>query len=319
MRKSPMFYIVSSLLLLFALVFISLPAAASANQSNQYPDIIPLTNGFRPEGIVIGHGTTIFAGSLADGSIYRANLRSGEGSILVEGQDGLIAVGLGYDKRSNNLFVAGGSGGDARVYDAASGELLMTYQLATPGATFINDVFVTRQAAYFTDSFNQFFYRVPLHANGRLPDPTSVEEIPLGDDFVFIPGGFNANGIEASADGRYLIIVNSSTGTLYRVDPNSGEAMPIDLGDDVVVTSGDGLVRQGHTLYVVRNFLNQVAVVELSSDITSGEIVNTITSDAFRIPTTADIFGSHLYAVNARFDVQPPTSDTEYEIVRVRR
>ena len=318
MRKSPMFYFSISLLLLFAIVFTSLPAAASANQSTQFPDIIPLPNGFQPEGIVIGRGTTIFAGSLADGSIYQANLRTGEGDILVEGQDGLIAVGLGYDKRSNNLFVAGGSGGDARVYDAASGELLMTYQLATPGATFINDVFVTRQAAYFTDSFNPFFYRVPLHANGRLPDPADVEEIALGDDFVFIPGGFNANGIEASADGRTLIIVNSSTGTLYRVDPNSGEAMPIDLDGDVV-TSGDGLVRQGHTLYVVRNFLNQVAVVELSNDISSGVIVDTITNASFHIPTTADIFGTHLYAVNARFDVQPPTPATEYEIVRVRR
>jgi outer membrane protein assembly factor BamB len=313
-----MFYFTSSFLLLFAILFTSLPMAASANQSTEFPDIIPLPNGFQPEGVVIGGGTTIFAGSLADGSIYQANLRTGKGDILVEGQDGLIAVGLGYDKRSNNLFVAGGPGGDARVYDAASGELLMTYQLAAPGATFINDVIITRQAAYFTDSFNPFFYRVPLHANGRLPDPTSVEEIALGDDFVFIPGGFNANGIEASADGRTLIIVNSGTGTLYRVDPNSGEASPIDLGGDVV-TSGDGLVRQGHTLYVVRNFLNQVAVVELSSDLASGAIVDTITNDAFRIPTTADIFGTHLYAVNARFDVQSPTPDTEYEIVRVHR
>ena len=317
MRKSPMSYIVSSLLLLFAIVLTTLSAAAAANQPTQYPDIIPLPNGFQPEGVVIGYGTTIYAGSLADGSIYQANLRTGVGNILVEGQDGLIAVGLSFDKRSNSLFVAGGSGGDARVYDAASGELLMTYQLTTPGASFINDVIITRQAAYFTDSFNPFFYRVPLHANGRLADPAAVEEIPLSDAFVFIPGGFNANGIEASADDRYLFIVNSSTGTLYRVDPESGEALPIDLGDDVV-TSGDGLVRQGHTLYVVRNFLNQVAVVELSRDFASGVIVDTITNAAFRIPTTADIFGSHLYAVNARFDVQS-TPDTEYEIVRVRR
>ena len=318
MKKSPLLFVVSTLLLLTAIVFTSLPAGASANKSPQFPDIIPLPDGFRPEGIVIGHGSTIFAGSLADGSIYQADLRTGVGDIFVEGQSGLIAVGLSYDNRSNNLFVAGGPGGDARVYDAGSGELLMTYQLTTPGTAFINDAIVTRQAVYFTDSFNPVFYRVPLSANGRLPDPADVEEVPLSGDFEFIPGGFNANGIEASANGRYLILVNSSTGALYRVDPNSGAALAIDLGGDVV-TSGDGLVRQGNTLYVVRNFLNQIAVVDLTSDLTSGEIVNTLTSDAFRIPTTADVFGSSLYAVNARFDVQPPTPDTEYEIVRVRR
>jgi sugar lactone lactonase YvrE len=194
---------------------------------------------------------------------------------------------------------------------------LMAYQLTAPNTAFINDVIVTRQAAYFTDSFNPNFYRLPLAENGRLPDPAAVEEIPLGDGFEFIPGGFNANGIEASANGRYLIIVNSSAGTLYRVDPITGEALPIDL-DGGAVTSGDGLVRKGRTLYVVRNFLNQVAVVELGADYTSGEIVDTITSDAFRIPTTADIIGNFLYVVNARFDV-PPTPDTEYEIVLVRR
>lgn len=316
MRKSLMFFAVSSFLLFIIIVFTSLPAAA-ANEAKIAPDIIPLPDGFRPEGIVIGRAPTIFAGSLANGAIYQANLQTGEGDILVDGQEGLIAVGLSYDKRSNNLFVAGGVGGDARVYDAESGALLMAYQLALPETAFINDVIVTRQAAYFTDSFNPVFYRMPLQANGDLPDPAAVEEITLSGDFVFVPGGFNSNGIEASASGQHLIIVNSSTGTLYRVNPTSGEALAIDLGGEVV-TSGDGLVRQGNTLYVVRNFLNQVAVVELAADLSSGMIVDTITDAAFRIPTTADVIGNYLYVVNARFDVTP-MPDTEYEIVRVLR
>lgn len=310
MRKFPVFFAVIALLLLFT----SLASAASPNKSNPFPDIIPLPNGFRPEGIVIGHGTTIFAGSLADGSIYQANLRTGEGDILIEGQDGLVAVGLSYDKRSNNLFVAGGPGGDARVYDATSGELLMAFQL---GAGFINDVIVTRQAAYFTNSFDAVFYRVPLSRNGRLPDPSEVETIPLSDEFEFIPGSFNANGIEASLNGRSLIIVNSTTGTLYRVSPTSGEAHAIDLGGEVV-TSGDGLVLNGKTLYVVRNSLNEVAVVRLNRNFSEGTLVDTLTNDAFDIPTTADVFGQSLYAVNARFGT-PPTPDTEYDIVRVSR
>jgi sugar lactone lactonase YvrE len=313
MKKFPLFFGIAALLLILA----SLPSSVSAGRLHRFPDTIPLPNGFRPEGIVIGRGTTIFAGSLADGAIYKASLRTGEGDILVDGQEGLVAVGLSYDRRSNNLFVAGGAGGDARVYDAFSGELLMSYQLTTSENTFINDVIVTRRAAYFTDSSNPVFYRVPLHRNGRLPDADDVEEIPLGEEFEFIPGEFNANGIEATFNGRYLIIVNSTTGTLYRVNPITGDAKGIDLGGEVV-TSGDGLVLRGRTLYVVRNFLNEIAAVRLNRHYNSGTIVDTITSDAFHIPTTADLFGRSIYAVNARFDTTP-MPDTEYEIVRVRR
>jgi len=58
--------------------------------------------------------------------------------------------------------------------------------------------------------------------------------------------------------------------------------------------------------------------VQLSPDLTSGEIVDTITSSNFRVPTTIARFGDSLYAVNARFGT-PPTPDTEYEVVRVTR
>ena len=318
MKKFPVLLVGSTLFLAMLFLFIASPGGAMAKNPTVFPDVIPLPDGFRPEGVVIGRGSTIYAGSLADGAVYRANLRTGEGEVFISGQAGMLAVGLSYDGRSNNLFVAGGPGGDARVYDANSGALLASYPLATPGQSFINDAIVTREAVYFTNSFAPVYYRLPLDKNGRLPDLADVETIPLEGDFVFDAGQFNANGIEASPDGRYLIIVNSSTGTLYRLEAGSSEAMAIDLGGDVV-TSGDGLVRQGNTLYVVRNFLNQVAVVELSDDFTQGEIVETITSADFRIPTTADVFGASLYAVNARFDVQPPQPDTEYEIVRVSR
>jgi hypothetical protein len=75
---------------------------------------------------------------------------------------------------------------------------------------------------------------------------------------------------------------------------------------------------QGHTLYVVQNQLNQIAVVELSPDYLAGNVVETITDPAFRVPTTIAGFGPYLYVVNARFGT-PVTPDTEYEVVQVRR
>lgn len=310
MRKISLWFVGVTVMLLAILGLIHQPAAA-----NSFPDIIPLPNGFQPEGIVSGRGTTLYAGSLADGSIYEANLRTGEGELLVQGEPGQIAVGLSFDRRSGYLFVAGGPTGTATVYDTATGEPVAHYQL-TEEESFINDVIVTRQAAYFTNSSQPEFYRVPLGPAGRLPAADEVETVPLSGEFQQVPG-FNANGIEATQNGRHLIIVNSALGILYKVDPNTGVAEEIDLGDDNVM-NGDGLLLQGKTLYVVQNFFNQVAVIQLDRNLTSGERVDTITDEAFDVPTTIAGFGSSLYVVNARFST-PPTDDTEYNIVRVPR
>ena len=66
----------------------------------------------------------------------------------------------------------------------------------------------------------------------------------------------------------------------------------------------------------MRNRLNQIAVVELAPDLSSGDVVGTITDPSFDVPTTIAAFGNALYVVNARFTT-PPTPDTTYNIVRV--
>jgi hypothetical protein len=294
------------------IVIVIIFAVAANAASPVFPKIISLPNGFWPEGIVVGKGTDFFVGSLVDGAIYAGDLLTGQGGVLVPGQMGRMAVGLSFDPRSSFLFVCGGYNGDAFVYDTSTGAEVAAYLLSGPGGM-INDVIVTADAAYFTDSFNPVLYRLPLDPAGSLPDQADVEAIPLGGDFQHVPGEFNANGIEATPDGKWLLIINSYTG-LYKVDPESGDAIMILDAD--TVPSGDGIVLTGKILYVVQNFLNQIAVVELDPDLTSGAIVNVITDPYFRIPATASDFGSALYAVNARFDV-PPGPDVEYEVVRV--
>lgn len=298
------------LLVSVLLVALCFTFAGSAS-AETFPQVIPLPDGFQPEGIASGKGTTFFVGSIPTGAIYRGDFRTGEGEILVEPQAGRSAIGLKYDPRSGLLFVAGGATGNAYIYDAETGENYATIPL---GAGFINDVTVTQDAAYFTNSFQPVIYRVPLTRNG-IPSTSDVETITLGGDYVFTPGAFNANGIAATPNGKTLIIVNSTEGALYRVDPDTGEATRVDLNGGSVL-AGDGILLQGKTLYVVQNQLNQVAVVELNAHYTSGTIVDTISSPLFRVPTTIARFGSSLYVVNARFGT-PPTPDTEYEVVRV--
>jgi len=288
-------------------------APDGARAAETWPDTIDLPNGWLPEGVVIGRGPVIYSGSRANGAIYAANLRTGEGEILVPGQTGRVAVGLSFDARTNYIFAAGGQTGKAYVYDASRGALVQEYTLAAAG-TFINDVIVTRDAAYFTQSSLAEYYRLPLGPGGQPAAPGDVETIPLSGDWQQVPG-FNANGIEATPNGEWLIIVNSSTGALYRVDPLSGVATRIDLGG-ALVTNGDGLLLRGHTLYVVQNQDNQIAIVELAPNLSSGELVGTITNPNFDVPTTVAAFGNALYAVNARFGVPNPES-ASYSIVRV--
>ena len=303
---------------LIAALALTLAPAAATEAKVGFPSIIDLPNGQQPEGIAVGKGTTFYVGSLANGAIYRGDLRTGTGEILVPGVAGRAVTGLYVDDRSNNLFAAGAFSGQAFVFDAGTGATLATYQLAEPGTpTFVNDVVVTRDAAYFTDSFQPVLYRLPLGPGGALPDQSAVERIPLSSNFVFVPGGFNANGIEASSDGRWLLIVNSTTGHLYRVDPQMGVATLVDLGG-ASLTDGDGLRLQGQTLYAVRNQLNQIVVIRLDRDWTSGAVEDTITNPNFDVPTTLGLFGDSLYAVNARFTT-PPTPDTPYTVVQVSR
>ena len=282
-----------------------------------YPEVIPLFDGYQPEGIAVGYGHTFYTGSLNGGAVFRGDLRSGEVE-MIAAPGARMSVGMSFDERSGLLFVAGGGTGAAYVFDGKTGEMVASYQLTSP-PTFVNDVIVTRQAAYFTDSFQKQLYVLPLGPGGSLPDPADVETLPLGDGFAFTPGAFNANGIEASQDGSTLIVVNSSAASLFTVDPDTGEATAIDLGGDAV-PNGDGLLLRGRTLYVVQNFLNQVAVVDLSPDFSEGEITGYLTSPHFRVPTTAAIFGDALYLVNARFDEIPggQASPTDtFEAVRV--
>jgi hypothetical protein len=302
---------------LFAAVTALLATAASGSSATVFPETIALPNGWLPEGIAVAPGGTFYSGSRANGAVYAGSLRTGEGAIVVPGQDGRVAVGVDYDR--GRLFVAGGPTGGAYVYDAETGDVIASYQFASPGTSFVNDVIVTRTAAWFTDSRSPVIYGVPLGPGGSPGAAADVMSVPLSGEFNFVPGQFNANGIDATPDGKTLVIVNSFLGTLYTVDPDTGVADEIELtGGSGNVMNGDGIHLDGKTLYVVQNFLNQIAVIELETDLSAGTIAGLITSSNFDVPTTIDEFGKWLYAVNARFGT-PNTPDTTYSIVQVEK
>jgi sugar lactone lactonase YvrE len=289
-------------------------AVGPAQASSNWPQVIPLPTGFQPEGIDIGNGHTFYVGSIPTGAVYRGDLRTGTGAVLVPAQAGRAAIGLDFsDKR---LFVAGGPTGRAWVYDARTGATLASYQLAAGPPTFVNDVVVTRDAAWFTESQDDVLYRVPIAPDGTLGSQADVEVVPLAGDFALAPG-FNVNGIDATPRGDTLVIVQSNVGRLYTVDPGSGEADLIELAGGNVMF-GDGILLDRKTLYAVQNQLNRVAVVKLRRDLSSGTITGHLTDPDLDVPTTIAEFGRALYAVNARFGVPNPASQP-YSVVRLER
>jgi hypothetical protein len=296
--------------LLVALAGLALALPLAATSANSFPDRLNLPDGWQPEGIAIGKRTTFYVGSIPTGRVWRGSLRTGQGAEFIPNR-GRRAIGVEYDQRRNRLFVAGGPLGAGYVYNARNGADIRQYDFAS-GDTFVNDVVVTRTAAWFTDSRRQFLYKVPIGHRGTLGE---AQAVPLTGDIVFT-AGFNVNGIDATPNGRTLIIVQSNTGKLFTVN-GQGVTNEIDLGGAPV--NGDGLLLEGRTLYVVvRSPADGIAVVRLSHDLSSGQVVRTITDPGLDDPTTIDRFGRSLYAVNARFST-PPGPDVDYWVTKVRR
>jgi sugar lactone lactonase YvrE len=294
--------------LLTLLVVAASFGAATGAWGAAFPDRIDLPDGWQPEGIAAGDRNTLYVGSLATGAVWKVNARTGKGQEAVPGADGRVAAGLKIDNR-DRLFVAGGATGKLFVYDADDGSLLKEFTPGTPGSTFINDVTLTRRGAYFTDSRRQVIYFVDRKLSAVIE--IDVTEIP-------VVGQFNLNGIADSANGKTLLAVQTEAGKLWRINVRTGVATEVDL-HGASLESGDGLLLVGNRLWVVQNQLDQIAVVKLNRKLTSGRVLRTITSDAFEFPTTLARLGSRLYAVNARFNIQSPTPDTDYWITKVKR
>lgn len=278
-----------------------------------FPETIDLPPGIAGEGIAVGTGSTFYAGSLSTGAIVRGDLRAGTAEVWIDDPVVVPAVGLSVDEPASLLFVAGGESGRAAVYDTATGNPVATYTL-TNGPAFINDVVVTRDGAWFTNSVAAELYRIPVGADGDLGE---AETLPLSGPAAELTAGFNLNGIDATADGRSLVAVNTSTGRLFTIDPETGTSAEIELAGGPV-PSADGILLAGRTLYVLQNgtlpgTTNRVAVVSLSPDLSSGTIVDALTHPAFETATTLARFGDRLAAVNAQFAGAP--IDPEGEVV----
>lgn len=258
-----------------------------------------------PEGVAYQPSTgDFFVSSTGDGTVFRGNIkRSDVQPYLAPGADGRTATtGLHVDDARGRLFVSGAATGQMFVYNLRDGSLLAKFQTArTP--TFINDVALLPNGdAFFTDSQSPVLYRVFTGANGQL----AMEEwLDFTGTALQYQQGFNANGIAASADGRYLVVVQSNTGKLFRIETATKAVSAIDLGGETV-TNGDGILLTGQTLYVVRNQQGLIVKLLMNEDLTSGTVQSSTGDQSLAYPTTIALAEGRLLVVNAQFNKRGP-------------
>jgi sugar lactone lactonase YvrE len=294
-----------------ALLALFLPSAlpAAASESSDDDDVIVLQGAKSAEGIAAGEGTTFYAGELSTGDIFRGDIREGKAKRLIDAPKDRMAVGMKADVGNDLLFVAGGATGKAYVYNTETRKPVKEYDLA-PG--FINDVTLTEDGAWFTNSAAAELYFVPVGQHGELGKAKDVETLEVSGKAAepLKEGEFGFNGIAVAEDGDTLIVAHTRDEALYAVDPETGKSDRI-KGRDLEFI--DGILVKGHTLWAVQNMDNQISRVELSDDLSSFKVEDVIKSKDFDIPTTVAKFGDTLAAVNAKFGRQA----ARYEVVLV--
>jgi sugar lactone lactonase YvrE len=254
-----------------------------------------------PEGVAYRSSTgDFFVSSTGDGTIFRGNIRRGAAQpYLAAGADGrTFAAGLSVDDTRGRLFVSGGATGRMFVYDLNNGGLLAQFTTArTP--TFINDVVVVPSGeAYFTDSQSPILYRAYTNAEGAI---AFEEWLDFTGTALAYQQGFNVNGIDASANGQYLFVIQSNTGKLYRIDTATKAVSEVSLGGETL-TNGDGILLDGQTLYVARNQQGLIVKLQLADDLASGTVASSTSNPALAYPTTIAKAGDRLLVVNSQFD-----------------
>ena len=299
------------ILLLSALLLLAAPAALA---QSAFPEKIALPDGFAPEGIAIAGGKRSTLAPFHNRRDLCGDLRTGAGGPRA-GRHGpeharrdRVRVrhwhGCGSRARIRH----------ARVYNARTGELLseLPARERRPG-TFINDVVVTKEAAFFTDSQRPVLYRVALSKNGA---PGAVPTIPLRGEYQHVAGQFNLNGIVATTNGKTLIAVQSSARKLFPINPYDRRGEDDRHRQRTTSRTATASSCRGRRSTSSRTGQQDRGLpAGLRPD--EGQLVRAITDRDFDVPTTIDRAGERLYVVNARFGTTTP-EDQSYHVVRVR-
>lgn len=252
----------------------------------------------------------IFTGSAATGGIYA--IRASSGAVSVFSKGGALgrssALGLKLDARGR-LWVAGGAAGTVSVL-SQNGAPVATLSTPKSPDAYINDLSIAPDGnVYVTDSARPVIYRVT-------PDLKLTAWLDLNTTPVKYAPGINLNGVAVTPGGKYLLSVQLNTGELWRIDLKTKAVKKVMGG----LTSGDGLLLDGRTLYVARNAEQVIAKVSLSAEYGSGRLVAQEPLGGLRFPSTLTRVGGQLVVAQSQLDkLQGGTPETPFRLTRFNR
>jgi sugar lactone lactonase YvrE len=258
--------------------------------------LTPSTHG-NPEGVAAGGGRTFFVGAVGDGTIYRGSVDSPTVTEFITGATGKSAVGMKV--ADGRLYVAGGATGKIVVYDIATKQQVASFDTGSGG--FLNDLVVTNNGDVFvTDSFRPTIWHVT--AAQVTAGTGTPEQISVAPEITFTAGAFNLNGIVARNGGRRLIVVQSNTGQLFRIDLGAtATTRSIQQVDAPAVVGGDGLLIDKGRLIVVQGSPAQLSILKLRGGGSRATLEDTRTDPTLRGPSTVARVKKLLLVVNADF------------------
>jgi sugar lactone lactonase YvrE len=275
-----------------------------------------------PEGVA--HDATagvLYTASAEDGTLIRVNASTGAAEVVVPAGTLMPAgsttfpgpLGMEVDGL-NRLWIAGGFTGKVWVVSTADGTVVKEVTVPTAPKSLINDVAIVGSTGYFTDTFVPTLWRLSAEggAFGNIEPWFDLSGTPI----EYGAEGPNLNGITVTPDGRTLIVAHMGKGTLFRIDVATKAVTAIDTaGADL--TTADGLVLDGDTLYVIRQGAQEIVTLHLNADLTSGTVVSRY-SDGLAWPATAARVGEDLVVVNTQFNTRGGAATTRpFTLLRV--
>jgi sugar lactone lactonase YvrE len=274
--------------------------------------LTPSTHG-NPEGVTFDpRSNAFFVGATGDGTVYRGTLDTTTVSEFIPGAPGRSAIGMKASR--GKLYVAGGATGAISVFDIATGDEVAEFATGTGG--FLNDLVVTPAGdVYVTDSFRPMLWHVT--ADQVAAGAGTVEAIPVSPEIQYV-AGFNLNGIVARKGGDELIVVQSNTGKLFRIDFDEDAVNGRTIQQIAVepLVGGDGmLLDRGRLIVVQGGPPPTLTFVQLEGGARRGRVVERRTDPTLRGPSTIARARQLYLVVNADF----ATSRTPFTVSGIPR
>ena len=207
--------------------------------------------GLYPEGLAFdARSRTLFTTAMLKGTVFRVALDGRAFEVFSEaGAHGLTSsTGLKVNEATRQLVVCGGVTGLVHVFDVDTGRVIGRYSnglvnaapdtvVPNPAApTFVNDVAFAHGDAFITDSYKPVLYRLTaaVLARGTVAELGQLEPwLPLDgtpinyQEYGTSPGRFNLNGILATPNERFLLVVQTNTGKLFRIEAVTREIIEL--------------------------------------------------------------------------------------------